>query len=174
MSQELFTLANFTHSLQYFAGNITFTALTKKLASPNIHVGLAVGDEIFVAGSVSNNGIKTIVTVGTNEITVAETVTDEGAVACTVNEQSSTKFLRVEWYGLIVGTLYASQNANLYVEWSHDGSITAITDTTALVGGVAAKIEDRMIVTPYVKITLRNNGTDQTLVATHLYAKCWD
>lgn len=171
MSMTFANIFNTTENLQYFSGNVTYTAATKTMAGTNIHVGWAVGDEIVVAGTVSNNGTFTIATLGTDSFTVNETVVNEGAIASTINQQVSSGWMRVEYYSRLVGAYSTTGNASLRTDWAKDhlGS-TIVTLATAIVGGTPAAYAQE-IVAPFVNIRLRNNGADQTAVACHIYAK---
>lgn len=171
MSMTLANIFNTTEALQFFSGSVTFTAATKTMAATGIEAGLTVGDELVLTGTVSNNGTFTVATLATNSLTVNEAVVNEGPIATTINQQVSSGWMKVEYYSRLVGIYSCSQNASLRTDWAKDHlGNTLVTLATAITGGTPAAYAQE-IVAPYVNVRLRNNGTDQTAVACHIYAK---
>jgi hypothetical protein len=171
MSQGFANLFNTQENLQYFTGSVTFTAATKTMAATGIESGLTVGDEIVVSGTVNNNGTFTIATLGTNTMTVNETVVNEGPVATTINQQVSSGWMQVNFYSRLVGAVSTGGNASFRLDFSNDRGVTTIvTLATAVVGGTPAALAQE-VVAPWVNIRLRNNGADQTSVNCFMYGK---
>jgi hypothetical protein len=170
MSQEYVNILNTTENLQYFSGSVTFTDTTKTMAATGIHTGFSTGDRIVVAGSVNNNGTFTIATLGTNSLTVNETVVTEGPVASTLTQEVTSLWHNVTHYSRLVGVYSTSGNANLYCDFSIDGANTLVTLTTAITASTPAAYAQE-IVAPYARLRLRTNAADQTSVAVHVYAK---
>jgi hypothetical protein len=159
-----------TELLQYFNGSVTFTGASKTMAATNIHVGLTVGDEFVITGTVSNNGTFTIATLGTNTMTVNEAVTNEGPVATTINQQVTGNWMRADFYSRLVGGYSLSNNATMYSEWSVNRSTILVSLTTAITGGTPAAYAQECIA-PWVRFKVKNSGTDQTSVNVFIYAK---
>jgi len=170
--QSLNLIFSTTEALQYFAGTVAWTEATKKIASSGIETGWAVGDTVLVssADESGNNGVKTIATLGTDELTIEEAVTTDGSDAIVMNQIVIGNWMRMDFYSRVVGVLSCDQNANLYADWSNDGSTTILTQTTAITGGTPAAYTQETLA-PFVRYRLCNNGTDQTAVSVYLYAK---
>jgi len=170
MSQDYPLILSTTENLQYFSGSITFTAATKTLAATGIETGWTVGDTFIVAASVSNNNTFTIATLGTNSLTVNETVVNEGPVVCNMSQLVSSGWVDAKYYSRLVGIYGTSGNAVLYSDWSVDKTNVVVTLSTSITGGTPAAYAQE-IVAPYVRIRLKTNAADQTSVACHIYAK---
>ena len=86
---------------------VAFTAATKtltRLAGSFSTDGFAIGMKITISGTASNNGIFTLVTVGSTTATVAETIVDEGANGSTVINPTGIKCADVT--GFEVGDVF--------------------------------------------------------------------
>lgn len=82
------------------ASNISFVALTKTISQIGGDFSdLAVGDEISVSGTTSNNSVFTIVTLGTDTMTVSETVTGEILKSATIRLVRDTLLMTVSRLG---------------------------------------------------------------------------
>ena len=79
------------------ASNITFTAATKKIfkVGEDFTVHYAVGDEINVDGTVSNDGYYTAAVVAATEITVNETLVNESLTSATLRKVCDTLLMVV-------------------------------------------------------------------------------
>jgi len=159
-----------TEPLQYFNGSITFTAVSKTMAATGIHTGWTVGDQFVMTGTASNNGTFTIATLGTNTLTVNETVAGEGPVSGTMNQEVQGSWMRSDFYSRLVGAFSLSQNASMYSDWSVDRSTVLVTLTTSITAGTPAAYAQECIA-PWVRFRVRNSGTDQTSVNVFVYAK---
>jgi len=163
-----------TELLQYFTGSVTVTQSTKKYAATSIQAGLAVGDKIYIAGcgQTASNGLKTIATLGTNELTVEEAVgTDEGPTASvTLNQEYQGDWKEVDQFSHLLPTINCSGNAYIYVDFSGDGVNTDYTNTGTITGGTAdmGSIETGL---PFARLRVRNNGADQTTMRAYLYGR---
>jgi hypothetical protein len=159
-----------TELLQYFNGSVTFTGVSKTMAATGIETGWTVGDEFVITGTVSNNGTFTIATLGTNTLTVNETVTNEGPIATTMNQQVTGQWMRADFYSRLVGAYSLSNNASMYSEWSVDRVTALVTLTTAITAATPAAYAQECLA-PWVRFKVKNSGTDQTSVNVFIYAK---
>lgn len=157
--------------LQYFAGTVAWVDTAKTIGSSGIGTGFAAGDTIVVtdADETGNNGVKTLEVVAADLLTIEEEVTADASDAIVINQIIVGGWVRVDFYSRIVGSLYASQNANLYADWSHDGSTVDFTQTTAVSSTAAAYAQE--VLAKWVRFRLYNSGADQTALSVYLYAK---
>lgn len=78
------------------ASNITFVAATKTISQvAGDFSDLAVGDEIDVDGTTSNDGVKTVATAGTTSIVVSETLVNESNTSAIIRKVRETLLMTV-------------------------------------------------------------------------------
>ena len=134
--------------LAYFTGNITVTELTKKYAAAGIGTGLAAGDTVFFAGFV-----------GAGEV-----------AAATFKQQAVTDWMPCEDLQFLTGVINCSNDANIYIEQSWNGS-DAHTNTTHAITGGTAKEWKVDVVLPKARLRVLNDTTTQTAMAAMLYGR---
>jgi len=173
MSQGFDLFFATTELLQYFtaAGQMVQTA-PHTLACAGIGVGWAAGDQFVLSGTTANDGTLTIATIaGDNgSLTVVETIAGHNAEAGVMNQQVSSGWKRADFYSRLIGAYSLSQNGVLYSDWSPDGVTNLVTLTTAINAGTPAAYAQECVA-KWVRLRVKNNGTDQTSVAVHIYAK---
>ena len=78
------------------ASNISFVSGTKTIVQPTGDFSdLAVGDEINVSGTVSNNGYFTVATSGTTSFTVTSALVTEGSTSAVIRKVRDTLILSI-------------------------------------------------------------------------------
>lgn len=170
----LMKLGESTELLQYYTGSVTVTQATKKYAGTGIHTGLTVGDTILFAGCAqsASNGVKTVATLGTNELTVEEAVgVNEGPTASvTVNQYIETPWMKADDVVKLVGAISCTGNAYVYIDQGVDNSTAVYTTTLTITGGTAQGWSIETLL-PYARMRVYNNGADQTAMAAYLYGR---
>jgi hypothetical protein len=160
-----------TELLQYFAGTVATTASTKKYAASGIGSGFAVGDLIYVTGfsNTDSNGYKTIATIASDNsyITVDEAIgDDETGISGVFNQAVRSGWISIRAFARIVGALYAVGGSGVYlVEYAADenGDVLYMPNSSGEAWTTATYAAfSYEVVAPYMRVTFRNNGTDQT------------
>jgi hypothetical protein len=157
------SIQGMVHNLQTFAGSVTFATGDNSLGATGIGTStFSVGEKVTVSGSASNNKTFTITNVTANKLLVAETVTAEGPVACTVAEEwQGSGFAQAFHVSSIVGVITASQSCTGYLDFSNDRTNADLTKTYAVTGGTPLAINETVLA-PYVKFRLKNGSVNQT------------
>jgi hypothetical protein len=171
--QVLYKIDSTTKLLQYFAGTTATTQSTKTYAATGIESGLTVGDRLIVAGfsNTASNGAKTVATIATNSITVNEAIgASESGVSATFSGEYCGNFQNVQEYAKLIATAITSGNANLYIDFSNDGTNTDYTATTSITGGTGA-ITTTETTAKYAALRIRTNAADQTVLRSYLYGR---
>jgi hypothetical protein len=169
------SLARCTDLLKYFASSaVTFATADNSIAATGIGTEYpTVGKHITIAGAAESGNVRTftIASVPTaNKIIVTETVTAESAgAAVTINEEYQSDWEQAFPFKDIVGTVNASQNCTLYLDFVHNIANTTpdYTITLSVVGGVAEAIDERVLA-HYVRMRVLNGGTDQTAMRAYI------
>jgi len=158
--------------LQYFAGSTATTATTKKYAATGIGTGFAVGDTVLVAGfsNTASNGVKTIAYIHTDAsyITVSEAIgADESGVSATFNQTYNGAWQDVSGCTVLIGTIRTSGNCSVYTDWSWDRGVTTEFSESAnsITGGTAESMGEIVVIAPYARCRVVNNGADQTVMS---------
>ena len=162
-----------TELLQYFTGSTTTTQATRQYAATNIGVGLSVGDKLVVAGfsNVASNGTKTIATVATDAITVEEAIgAGEAGVTATFNQEYQGVWVDVRKWAKLTGSINTSGAAYVYIDQSADGLNVDYTTTRTITGGTADSWSIETVL-PNIRMRIRANAIDQTVMRAYLYGR---
>lgn len=172
--QKLKLIDSTQEALQYFTSTgVTFAATDDSMSATGIGSGLSAGDEILVSGSSqsANNTYWTIATVAADKITIDGAITDDNAgETITVTQVYRGDFQVVDHYAKLIASVYCNGNANLYIDFSGDGTNTDYTCTTSITGGTGA-ITTTEVCMKYARLRLATNAADQTTVRCYLYGR---
>lgn len=161
-----------SHLLKSFASSaVTFATADNSIAATGIGTDTVTDGERFTisgAAQSGNNRTFTAVSVTANKIIVAEAVTAESAgSAVTLNEEFIGDWKDVAHLTTLVGTVNASQNCTVYLDFSSDKTSVDYTATTSITGGTPAKISEA-VVGFYVRLRVKNGGTNQTALRVNI------
>jgi hypothetical protein len=175
ISQILHQLDKTTELLQWFNGSTVIVKTAKTFTAANIHVGLTAGDKLYITGTSSgtSDGIYTIATVATGELTMSETPAGSNETATiTINQEYQGAWIKVDRWAKLTGLFNCTGgSATVYVDQSGDRGTTvdyssSFSATTAT--ALAFSVET---VATHARLRIRNNGTDQSVLRGYLYGR---
>lgn len=169
MEANIAQLGYCTELLQYFTGTTASTATTKKYSATGINTGWSEDDIVYITGfsNTDSNGYKTIASIASGYITVDEAIgANETGITAVLNQEWRSAWFAVTKFAKLIGSIYCSQAAKLYVDFSVDKSNITYQPNSS---GETVSSATRMAfayetVAPFARFRLLNNGADQTYV----------
>jgi hypothetical protein len=175
ISQILHQLDKTTELLQYWTGtDVTFAEADDSLAASGIGTTtFEVGDYINVSGSAQtgNNTTHLLTIVAANKLTTGSVITaDNAGETIVINQEYIGAWVNVERWAKLTGVINSSGNCSVYIDQSGDKSNVDYTTTVAVTGGTAASWSIETLA-KYVRMRIRTNGADQSIMRAYLYGR---
>jgi hypothetical protein len=174
MREEILSQLDYTGKLlQYFTGSITTTTVSRTYAATGIESGFAVGDKVVFAGfaQTDSNGTKTIETIGTNTLTVVESIGTGETIAATMSGTYVGGWFKVNRWAKLTGVINTSGAAVVYVDQSGDNGTNVDYTSSWTVTAATALSFSIETIAKHARLRVLTTAADQTVMRAYLYGR---